>query len=287
VFRAQRRDAVPDRRVAVDPNPVQAILQFDRELKQLGIQLILLPVPAKPTLQAEWLHADYPQRLGLPENPSTNPFIEALREQGVQVFDCRDILKGLGEESYFKQDTHWRPVGMEQVAQALAEQLLASGLLPEQPPVGYTRRRVDVANPGDIADLLRLPPAFKHYGMEHAKTQQVLGPDKQFWSRDPSADILLLGDSFANIYSMPSLNWGRSAGLAEQLSYVLQRPLDRISFNDNGSFATRRELARRQAAGQNPLAEKKVVIWEFAARELAQGDWKKISILPPVDGSSN
>ena len=104
--------------------------------------------------------------------------------------------------------------------------------------------------------------------------------DNTLWKSDPKADILLLGDSFSNIYSLPALNWGLSAGFAEQLSYHLQRPLDRISFNDNGSYATRRELARRLATGQNPLEDKKVVIWEFTARELAQGDWKKISILP-------
>jgi len=131
--------------------------------------------------------------------------------------------------------------------------------------------------------LLRLPPGTKRYGLERVELQQVTRKDNTLWKSDPSADVLLLGDSFSNIYSLLALNWGRSAGFAEQLSYHLQRPLDRISFNDNGSYATRRELARRLAIGQNPLQGKKVVIWEFTARELAQGDWKKISILPDAE----
>lgn len=277
-----RQLASTDRRIPVEPNPIPAILQFDRELKQLGIQLILLPIPAKPTIQETLLYEDYPEHFGLPENPSYNPFLEILRTEGIQVFDCREILKKLGRESYLKQDTHWKPLGVDHVAKALAEHISQTVPLQELPPAGYTRRTVGVATHGDIADLLPLPVGFKHYGLERVEIQQVVGPDRQLWSRTPGAEILLLGDSFSNIYSMPSLNWGRSAGFAEQLSFYLQRPLDRIAFNDNGSYTTRRELVRRHGAGDNPLAGKKVVIWEFAARELAQGDWQKHSLLSDV-----
>ena len=88
-----------------------------------------------------------------------------------------------------------------------------------------------------------------------------------------TADVLLLGDSFTNIYSLASMGWGDSAGLAEQLSYALGRPLDRIVQNDDGAFATRALLQR---AGPERLAGKRVVIWQFAARELMSGDWKVI-----------
>jgi alginate O-acetyltransferase complex protein AlgJ len=88
--------------------------------------------------------------------------------------------------------------------------------------------------------------------------------------------VLALGDSFCNIFSIPSLGWGMSAGLAEQLSYYLQRPMDRITMNDNGSYATRQELARESAGNPARLAGKKVVIWQFACRELAFGNWKDI-----------
>ena len=71
-----------------------------------------------------------------------------------------------------------------------------------------------------------------------------------------------------NIYSLASMGWGDSAGLAEQLSYALSRPLDRIVQNDDGAFATRALLQR---AGPERLAGKRVVIWQFAARELVSG----------------
>ena len=85
--------------------------------------------------------------------------------------------------------------------------------------------------------------------------------------------MLLLGDSFTNIYSLASMGWCDSAGLADQLSYSLGRPLDRIVQNDDGAFATRALLQR---AGPERLAGKRVVVWQFAARELVSGDWKVI-----------
>ncbi len=91
--------------------------------------------------------------------------------------------------------------------------------------------------------------------------------------------MLLLGDSFANIFSLEALGWGESAGLAEHLSAALGgRPLDCILRNSDGAFATREMLANELARGRDRLAGKKLVIWEFAARELAFGNWKLLDL---------
>ena len=88
------------------------------------------------------------------------------------------------------------------------------------------------------------------------------------------ADVLVLGDSFSNIYSLSSMNWGDSAGFIEQLSYVLKRPIDRIVQNDDAAFATRALLRRSLTGSGDRLTGKRVVIYQFAARELATGDWQ-------------
>jgi alginate O-acetyltransferase complex protein AlgJ len=98
------------------------------------------------------------------------------------------------------------------------------------------------------------------------------------WRPDPGAEILLLGDSFANIYSLEVMKWGSGAGLAEQLSIALNRPVDTILLNDNGAYATREMLSRELAQGSDRLAAKKVVVWQFAARELAVGDWRLLDM---------
>jgi hypothetical protein len=96
---------------------------------------------------------------------------------------------------------------------------------------------------------------------------------------------LLLGDSFTNVFSLEGMGWGAAAGLAPQLALALARPLDVIAQNDSGAFVTRQALARELAAGNDRLAGKRVVIWEFAARELSAGDWKRIELPePPAEG---
>jgi alginate O-acetyltransferase complex protein AlgJ len=70
------------------------------------------------------------------------------------------------------------------------------------------------------------------------------------------------------------MGWGDSAGFAEHLSAALGRPLDRLVINAGGAHTTRQELVREMAAGRDRLAGKRVVIYEFAARELAVGDWR-------------
>ena len=77
--------------------------------------------------------------------------------------------------------------------------------------------------------------------------RRILTADGRPWRPDPTADVLLLGDSFTNIFSLEAMGWGTAAGLAEQLSFVLGRPVDRLVQNANGAFATREALARELA----------------------------------------
>ncbi len=77
--------------------------------------------------------------------------------------------------------------------------------------------------------------------------------------------------------------------MAEQLSFALNRPVDTILRNDDGAYATREMLSRELAQGEDRLAGKKVVVWQFAARELAVGDWKLLDMTlkqsrKPADG---
>ena len=122
--------------------------------------------------------------------------------------------------------------------------------------------------------MLRLPPWQTLFHKQTVPLNAVTTAAGEFWTPTHSADVLLLGDSFTNIFSLGDMGWGASAGFAEQLSFALERPLDRISQNDAGAHATRQTLSRELARGRDRLAGKRLVIWEFAAREFALGDWK-------------
>jgi alginate O-acetyltransferase complex protein AlgJ len=198
-----------------------------------------------------------------------------LRRAGVLVFDAAAVLSQARQSGpqYLMTDTHWRPEAMELVAERLAAFVADHVTLPAKIAAQYRTEDREISNWGDTFVMLDLPKEQRLYFSERALIRRVVQPDGSAWRPDRRADVLVLGDSFSNIYSLESMGWGDSAGLIEQLSYALQRPLDRIVQNDDGAFATRLML---QAAGPERLTGKRVVIWQFAERELTSGDWKPI-----------
>jgi len=269
----------------VQPDPIKAILDFRDQLAKRGIDLVVLPIPAKPTIDGEMLSAQIPQGHPL-ENPSFTEFKLRLQERGIQLFDPTVVLLkqkqlGGGAPLYLQADTHWRPDTMELIAQAFASELHLQPLA-HPPDFHFTVR--DVATGGDITALLNLPPSQNIFPAQHVRIRQVnLGNNA--WRPSSDADLLLLGDSFSNIFSLQSMGWGESAGFAEHLSVALGRPIDCILRNGDGAFATRELLSRELARGHDRLAGKKLVVWEFSARELALGDWKIIEMklnVPPA-----
>jgi len=264
---------------APQPNPITAIESFNRQLAERGIRLLVMPVPVKPTIHPEHLAACDGTTV---QNPSYERFTSELRARGVLIFDPTPAIIAAkhetGRPQYLATDTHWRPEAMEIAARGLADFIRNSIDAPDAPSVSYRRETVNVTNRGDIVTMLKLPPGQRIYHEETVTIRQVLSPEGELWRPSRTADVLLLGDSFNNIYSLEAMGWGTSAGLAEQLSYYLGRPVDVIARNDNGACATREMLSRELAKGRDRLAGKRVVVWEFAARELAVGDWKLIDM---------
>ena len=70
------------------------------------------------------------------------------------------------------------------------------------------------------------------------------------------------------------MGWGREAGFAEALSQAVGHSVDRIARNADGAIASRRAL--QEDIGR--LEGKKVVVWQFAARELSFGDRKVLEM---------
>jgi hypothetical protein len=198
----------------------------------------------------------------------------------VRVFDPGPFLirrktAASGAALYLESDTHWRPETMEFVADNLAA-MIPPSTTAARAPVQLASK--EVSNLGDIARMLSLPPSQNLYRPEKITIHEVLSGNA-IWRPSNDADILLLGDSFSNIFSLDALGWGESAGFAEHLSRALGgRPLDCILRNSDAAYATREILSRDLARGRDRLAGKKLVVWEFAARELAFGDWKMIDM---------
>jgi alginate O-acetyltransferase complex protein AlgJ len=170
---------------------------------------------------------------------------------------------------------------MERVAAQLATWLRERGLVSAPGTVVWEKRQQDAGNTGDIATMLNLPKRQRFFPPETTRITRVVTSDNQPWAPDPNAPVLLMGDSFCNIYSLAEMGWGDSAGFAEHLSAALRQPLDRLVINAGGAHSARQQLVRELASGRDRLAGKRVVIYQFAARELAFGDWKLFDLPQP------
>ena len=274
---ARRAASGSELKAPPQPDPLKAILDFRDQLAQRGIALIVMPAPVKPSIHPERHSARYEGWNEAVQNPSFSAFVEKLADRKVACFDPAPLLvqaKSGGTPQYLKTDTHWTPGGMELAAKALSE--FARRTVALSPATDrFTAAAREVTNLGDVAMMLKFPAEWQVFTPETATVRQVLD-GKQPWQPDPKAEILLLGDSFTNIFSLAPMGWGEGAGLAEHLSLALGLPVDAITRNDAGSFATREMLAKELQRGNDRLVGKKLVIWEFASRELASGDWKLI-----------
>jgi alginate O-acetyltransferase complex protein AlgJ len=267
------------------PDPLPAIADFGAQLAERGVGLVVVVTPVKAALHPEGL-APAVAEAELPlENPSFGAFLERLAALEIPAYApgarLATALRARSWPQFLRTDTHWTPQGMETAAEGLAEFLARHVALPERHAVRYVRREVWTEGRGDLQGLLRLPAGQRLFPPERVLTRPVLQPSGEPWRPEPGADILVLGDSFTNMYSQAELGWGEGAGLAEQLSYRLQRPLDKLAVNAGGPSAARERLALQAAAGEDRLAGKRLVVYQFSARELSSGDWRLVDLARP------
>lgn len=282
--RSRKKDALEAGQEAVHPDPVAAILSFQRALAQRGARLVVLPMPDKAALEPAPLNGGPRATHVQAANVDYDLFLEELHEQGVSVFDARrSAPRRKTAPLYLVQDTHFAPPFMEAIARDLATMVDSLGVLPQVSDAPILRAvEQPAARVGDLVDMLKLPEEQQQFLPQSVLVHQVQDENGEPWESNPNADILLLGDSFTNIFSLEGMGWGSSSGLAPHLALSLHRPIDVIAQNDSGAFATRQALSRELQAGQDRLAGKRLVIWEFAERELSVGDWKPLDFPTPA-----
>ncbi len=261
-------------------DPVSAIVDFRDKLRQRGVELVVVPTPVKPMI--------YPDKISRFRSAESLPLYSSgwgnirarLEENGIHLIDPAPLLTSYVREqknpAYLRTDTHWTPGAMETVARYIASYVY-SQLQMSFEQIKYKRETESVVNQGDIAVMLKLPTEKIRLD-EEVEIHPVLTGGSELWRQSSSGNVLLLGDSFSNIYSEETMGWGNGAGFGEQLSFYLKSPIDTILQNDQGAYVTREQLAAELARGIDRLKNTKLVIWQFAARELTQGEWKIIEL---------
>jgi alginate O-acetyltransferase complex protein AlgJ len=291
----QRRRAGDESVARVQPDPVRTLVAFHEQLSERGITLIVVPTPLKPMIEPETLSARYGSKAddngAWLQNPSWPDFARRMAQAGVLVFDPTPTLararKQTARPQFLRADTHWTPDAMERVASSVADFVRVHASDP--PP----NRLPDPVRPSRNAAGRKHGRHRYHAEIAARRPERLFGPAERVtirpvrtasggrWRARRDAEILLLGDSFSNIFSLGGMGWGEGAGLAEQLSFALQRPVDRIVVNAGGAFAARQRLRADLLRNPDRLKGKRVVIYQFAMRDLLSGDWKRLD-LPPV-----
>lgn len=255
------------------------IIKFRDFLKTNGIELIVVPAAAKTSIYPEMFVSSYNNITQPLQNPSYNNFIDLLEANGIYVINTPELLmqwkQETGQPQFLESDTHWTNEAVVKTAEQIAHSIRKIMGLKPLKDSGYKRNEKLINGLGDTAIMLRFPSGKDSRYKENIKIWQVK-ENNSLWKQDKNADILVLGDSYSNIYSLKDMGWGESAGLVEQLSYEMKRPVDKITLNAGGAYTTREELKRQMVRNPNRLDNTRVVVYEFAVRELAFGEWKDI-----------
>ena len=142
--------------VAKDPNrkawsgPLGAIETFAAQLEELGVELVLVPIPVKPMIYPENISGRI--QTGPLEHRDAAAFYEKIEAlPNVEVIDLKGLFWELKDEVpvFLKQDTHWTPTAMSQAAIRVAEEL---GGIATRSNSGEA-----VESIGDLVEQLELP----------------------------------------------------------------------------------------------------------------------------------
>lgn len=248
-----------------------AILDFNNQLKTLGIQLILVPVPTKAEIYPDEIFDKY-----VPSSQnSLYDFYKLLGKNGVTVLDLYPLFSKEARLSkdrpvYCLQDSHWSGQGIELTTTALANMIKKEKWY--KPQKNYSMSTTKVEIKGDLATDAN----DVSIGKESLVLKKVAGE-----TINESSPVLVIGDSHTLIFHSGDDMLAEKSGLVDLLAAQLGMPVDLIGVRGSGSTSVRVNLYRKSSHQPEWLKNKKLVIWCFSAREFTQSQngWKKIPIL--------
>jgi len=268
VSRSTRKDAA---------DPLPAILDFQAQLKQAGVELILMPVPAKAAIYPDKV---LDARTPGPGEPGVagadEEFLKLCVRHGVNVLDLAPAFQAARADEtvplYCMTDSHWSGRGCEVAAALLAKDIRARPWLADVSARKFKSEPREEKVTGDLAAIVggNVPPET----IRQRFVTDEAGVPPADWRESP---ILLLGDSHTLVFHAGEDMHGAGAGLADQLALELSFPIDVIGVRGSGATPARINLMRRQ----DNLAGKKLVIWCFSVREFteAPGGWRLVPVI--------
>jgi len=266
-------------------DPLPAILDFHAQLRDIDVDLLLVPVPPKAMIYPDKLMTGLTLGDPLPRlDPSHQEFYALLRENGVQVLDLTDtfLQERFAEQGplYCRQDTHWSGLACVLAAQKIAGMIQEMSWHAEAKTRSFDHQWQDAQISGDLwrslddPDLKRESVALRRVGQKTAAGLEPVEPEQD-------SPIILLGDSHNLVFHAGGDMHARGAGLADQLALELGLPVDLIAVRGSGATPARINLFRRSQRNPDYWQDKKLVVWVFTSREFTHSDgWRIVPIAP-------
>ena len=265
-------------------DPLPAILDFKRQLDAAGVELLVVPLPAKAVIYPDEVCdavvvgvGTLPPRLDVADRT----FYELLRSSGVQVLDLvpQFMADRFGMEGplFCKQDSHLSGNGCVVAARPIADRIRDRLWLKGRPPLALSSQWRPIEISGDLS------PSGGGTTPEK-RPARFVGTAAAGGGLEPVADdraspIVLLGDSSNLVYHAGGDLYAVGAGLPDQLALELGLALDVVAVRGSGSTAARMNFIRRIQADPNYLKSKRLVIWCFAAREFTESEgWSPLPL---------
>lgn len=265
-------------------DPLPAILDFHAQLEAVGVELLVLPVPAKAVVYPDKIstvvaeQGDRPGRL----DEHHLAFYDVLRARGIEVVDLTqeflDASSSGADPLYCRQDTHWSGTACVLAAERLAAMIRERAWFDAVSKRAFDVESSEFEITGDLWRLL----GDESLGKERLTLRVVgtRGDDAlEPVADDPESPIVLLGDSHGLVFHVGDDLHARGAGLADQLAYELGFPLDVVAVRGSGATPARFNLLRKARRTSGYWDRKRLVIWVFAAREFTEADgWRLVPI---------
>ncbi|MDB6138232.1 MAG: hypothetical protein JWO94_1304 [Verrucomicrobiaceae bacterium] len=244
------------------------ILAFASGLKERGIPLLLIPIPMKASIYPEAItHTDPDDSVAPLYHPDQPAFYEQLAKAGIDVQDITEAfmqLKTRHKDVFLRQDSHWTPEAMQDIARATAAHVRKRypGLIPADPLIVDTKAP-DASGMGDLARRLYPTPWLM---LKEESKVLVSFPELK---NDPQSSITLLGDDYVRIFDDPALEFDAGAdnhaSFAQHLALYLGTRIDTLATTYGAVNTSRQEFAQRF---DDVVRSKKLIIWLIPAREL-------------------
>lgn len=241
----------------------QAVIDLQRSLSKLGIELLVAVVPDKSRIAASELCSL--RRPALSQD-RVETWTAMLRTAGVHALDLTATLQPLGAKAYLRTDTHWSEIGADAAAVTVARRVQQMGI--EATPARQFDTRIDpeADRPGDLvrlAGLDWLPVSLQPPGQSVATTQI----SEQAQATPAGGDSLddLFGDSNLPNVALIGTSFSRNSNFAGFLQRALGAPIGNFA-KDGGEFSgAAKGYFDNPAFSQTPP---KLLIWEIPERDL-------------------